>query len=522
MTKLVLLLVVHAVSVLAVVHRPARAEPLHHVGRHESPPDQHERRLQPDDDRDRASSASRTCTSSARSGIASSEPARSRSDSASEGAPVHIGFIRHDAEFRDALLKAIDARQHELRERTAQGGSEPGRCSTPLGPRRATLPLYAGGFLGPFGGAMLVALIPNVADGSRHVASASSPLRSPPTWCRSRRSSSSPGRSASGSAAAASFDRATSSSAPPRSLCAAAPEIWTFIGAPRAHGRGERLPQPDPPGRARPRQCRSAVLGRSVGTFAAVQVAGLTPRARCSAARSARCPGVSPSRSSRSCRSRSPSPGSARHRERGAARADASDRSLNRWIGLVSADGAWPAISASPRSASSSPSCVEQEFGLGSAASGLVVAAYGVGGIVLGRYAGRVADRIGRPWTALARRARLRGRRCSGWRSRPTRLGARARLLRGRLRLRVRVGRPEHDRRRVVPGEPGRRGIRLQRVQVRAASPIAPLVYVPLLDVDTRAAVPRGDRLLAARRPSSSCPGSGRYRRSHDAKAGSA
>jgi len=30
---------------------------------------------------------------------------------------------------------------------------------------RLTLPLYAGGFLGPFGGAMLVALIPNVAAG---------------------------------------------------------------------------------------------------------------------------------------------------------------------------------------------------------------------------------------------------------------------------------------------------------------------------------------------------------------------
>ena len=29
---------------------------------------------------------------------------------------------------------------------------------------RLTLPLYVGGFLGPFGGAMLVALIPNVAD----------------------------------------------------------------------------------------------------------------------------------------------------------------------------------------------------------------------------------------------------------------------------------------------------------------------------------------------------------------------
>ena len=31
--------------------------------------------------------------------------------------------------------------------------------------RRITFPLYVGGFLGPFGGAMLIALIPNVADG---------------------------------------------------------------------------------------------------------------------------------------------------------------------------------------------------------------------------------------------------------------------------------------------------------------------------------------------------------------------
>lgn len=43
-------------------------------------------------------------------------------ESAAEGAPVRIGFIREDAEFRDALLKAIDQRQHELRERGAQGG----------------------------------------------------------------------------------------------------------------------------------------------------------------------------------------------------------------------------------------------------------------------------------------------------------------------------------------------------------------------------------------------------------------
>jgi Bacterial PH domain len=43
-------------------------------------------------------------------------------ESAAEGAPVRIGFIRQDAEFRDVLLKAIDERQYELRERSAQGG----------------------------------------------------------------------------------------------------------------------------------------------------------------------------------------------------------------------------------------------------------------------------------------------------------------------------------------------------------------------------------------------------------------
>jgi uncharacterized membrane protein YdbT with pleckstrin-like domain len=43
-------------------------------------------------------------------------------DTASEHGPVHIGFLRKDAEFRDALTAAIETRQAELRERTAQGG----------------------------------------------------------------------------------------------------------------------------------------------------------------------------------------------------------------------------------------------------------------------------------------------------------------------------------------------------------------------------------------------------------------
>jgi uncharacterized membrane protein YdbT with pleckstrin-like domain len=43
-------------------------------------------------------------------------------DTASEHGAVKIGFLRKDQEFRDALTSAIETRQRELRERTAQGG----------------------------------------------------------------------------------------------------------------------------------------------------------------------------------------------------------------------------------------------------------------------------------------------------------------------------------------------------------------------------------------------------------------
>jgi uncharacterized membrane protein YdbT with pleckstrin-like domain len=43
-------------------------------------------------------------------------------DTASEHGPVHIGFLRRDKEFRDALTVAIETRQAELRERAVQGG----------------------------------------------------------------------------------------------------------------------------------------------------------------------------------------------------------------------------------------------------------------------------------------------------------------------------------------------------------------------------------------------------------------
>jgi MFS family permease len=44
----------------------------------------------------------------------------------------------------------------------------------------------------------------------------------------------------------------------------------------------------------------------------------------------------------------------------------------------------------------------DEEFGVGPAGRGLLIAGYGIGGIALGRYAGSVVDRVGRPSTALA------------------------------------------------------------------------------------------------------------------------
>ena len=81
--------------------------------------------------------------------------------------------------------------------------------------------------------------------------SASSPARSPPTWCRSRASSSSPGtiaeRVGGGRVVRAGYVALRRCAS---LLAALAPDIGTFIGGTSAHGRRERLPDPDPARRA--------------------------------------------------------------------------------------------------------------------------------------------------------------------------------------------------------------------------------------------------------------------------------
>ena len=182
-------------------------------------------------------------------------------------------------------------------------------------------------------------------------------------------------------------------------LCALAPEIWSFIAGRALMGAANAFISPILLA-ALSEVVPAGVLGRSVGTFAAVQTAGLTtapvlggalgevswrlafvlvaavslllalPRLELAAAAEGHAP--------------------------------AALRALfSRWLGLISAKAlagylGFTAIGFVVALVGS------REFGLGSAVSGLVVATYGLGGILLGRFGGTVADRMGRPQTALA------------------------------------------------------------------------------------------------------------------------
>jgi len=267
--------------------------------------------------------------------------------------------------------------------------------------RRITLPLYVGGFLGPFGGAMLVALIPNVADGlgasfgqvaaaitaymvpfavlqliSGTIAERLGPRRVVRT-----------GYVGFGLAALA---------------CAFAPDIWTFLLARAAMGASNAFLSPILLA-ALSEVVAPQVLGRTVGTFAAAQTAGLmlapllggllgeiswrlafvlvavvavvlaVPRQTLGAGE--RSAGTNGRASFRSL--------------------------LNRWIALLATQAmlgylGFTAIGFVLVLVGA------EEFNLGSGARGLLIAGYGIGGILLGRYAGSVVDRAGRPATALA------------------------------------------------------------------------------------------------------------------------
>ena len=350
--------------------------------------------------------------------------------------------------------------------------------------RRITFPLYVGGFLGPFGGAMLIAIIPNVAAGLdasvTQVAAAITAYMVP-------------------FAVLQLFSGTLAERLGPRRVvragyigfgaaalgCALAPEIWSFLAARAVMGASNAFLSPILLA-ALSEVVAPAVLGRTVGTFAAAQTAGLTfapilggvlgeiswrlafvlvaivsvilalPRQTLGAA------------------------------ERPAADAPrASFRALlNRWIALLASQAALGYLGFTAIGFVLVLVAAD-EFDLGSSARGLLVAGYGIGG-----HPARPLRRLGRrPDRAAVRRARG-GRGVHGRRRRPDlraeRLELRARLLRHRVCVDVRVGRPEHDRGGVVPREPRRRDVGLQRVQVRRAWRSRRSSTCPLFHVDTR------------------------------------
>jgi len=265
--------------------------------------------------------------------------------------------------------------------------------------RRVTLPLYVGGFLGPFGGAMLIAVIPNVARGLDtslgYVAAAITAYMVPFAALQlvsgtlaerlGARRVVRAGYVVFGAAALA---------------CALAPEIWSFLAARAVMGAANAFLSPILLA-ALSEVVAPEVLGRTVGTFAAAQTAGLMLAPVLGGALgevSWRLGFVLVAVVSAALALPRQSLGAAeRQTETGAASLKAL---LNRWISLLAAKAVLGYLGFTAIGFVLVLVAAE-EFGLGSGARGLLVAGYGVGGILLGRYAGTVVDRAGRPTTAL-------------------------------------------------------------------------------------------------------------------------
>jgi MFS family permease len=265
--------------------------------------------------------------------------------------------------------------------------------------RRLTFPLYLGGVLGPFGGGMLAALIPNVADGldtsvglvagaitaymvpfaalqlvSGTLAQRLGPRRVVRT-----------GYLLFGAAALA---------------CAIAPEIWSFMAARAVMGAANAFLTPILLA-ALSEVAAPEVLGRTVGTFAAWQTAGLTLAPALGGALgevSWRLAFLLVGAVAFLLAVPRRSLGGFEHDPRGGA----TLRSLlNRWITLLAAQAMLGYLGFTAIGFLLVLVAAE-EFGLGPGTRGLLIAGYGLGGILFGRYAGSLVDRFGRPSTALA------------------------------------------------------------------------------------------------------------------------
>lgn len=266
--------------------------------------------------------------------------------------------------------------------------------------RRITFPLYAGGFLGPFGGAMLVAVIPNVADGLdaslAQVAAAITAYMVPFALLQlvsgTLAERLGPRRVVRGGYIG--FGVAALA-------CAFAPDIWSFLAARAAMGASNAFLSPILLA-ALSEVAAPDVLGRTVGTFAAAQTAGLMLAPIIGGLLgeiSWRLGFVLVAVVSVVLALPRQSLGAA-ERQTGSNGRASLRALLNRWIALLATQAALGYLGFTAIGFVLVLVGAE-EFDLGSGARGLLIAGYGVGGILLGRYAGSVVDRAGRPATAL-------------------------------------------------------------------------------------------------------------------------
>ena len=266
--------------------------------------------------------------------------------------------------------------------------------------RRITFPLYVGGFLGPFGGAMLVAVIPNVADGLdaslAQVAAAITAYMVPFALLQlvsgTLAERLGPRRVVRGGYIG--FGVAALA-------CAFAPDIWSFLAARAAMGASNAFLSPILLA-ALSEVAAPDVLGRTVGTFAATQTAGLMLAPIIGGLLgeiSWRLGFVLVAVVSVVLALPRQSLGAA-ERQTGSNGRASLRALLNRWIALLATQAALGYLGFTAIGFVLVLVGAE-EFDLGSGARGLLIAGYGVGGILLGRYAGSVVDRAGRPATAL-------------------------------------------------------------------------------------------------------------------------
>src|SRR5215210_2089437 len=250
---------------------------------------------------------------------------------------------------------------------------------------RLTLPLYTGGFLGPFGGAMLIALIPNVAEGldtSLALVAGAITAYMVPFAVLQLVSGTLAGRLGPRRVVRAGYLVYGCAAL----VCAFSPSIWLFVAGRALMGAANAFLSPILLA-ALSEVVAPVVLKRSDGTFAAWQAAGVTLAPAIGGALgevSWRLAFILVAVVSAVLALPRHSLGALEQDARG----EGSLRSLaNRWIALLAAKAmlgylGFTAIGFVV------VLVADREFGLGSGLLGLVAAGYGVGAIAFGRYAG--------------------------------------------------------------------------------------------------------------------------------------